>query len=87
MSTIEREVYIQASPAAVTAALTGSRWSAAVDIRPEGTGARVMIRADAAPRELSDALEMAILDDVCAAKRQLEPSTGAQPDVAVGKSM
>ena len=72
MSTIEREVFIQAPPTVVVAALNDSRWQPAIVVRPEGAGARVIIRASAAPEPLAHALEMAMLDEVCAVKRRVE---------------
>ncbi|MEM9465397.1 MAG: hypothetical protein AAGA90_08475 [Actinomycetota bacterium] len=72
MSTIEREVFIQAPPATVAAALQGSHWSTAITVRPEGAGARVRIRAAAHPEPVAEALEAAMLDDVCAVKRRVE---------------
>lgn len=72
MSTIEREVFIQAPPTVVADALNASRWQPAITVRPEGAGARVLIRAAATPAPLAHALEIAMLDDVCAVKQRVE---------------
>jgi hypothetical protein len=72
MVPIEREVFIQASPTVVADALADSAWSMVMEVRPEAAGARVFIRASATPEALADALEAAMLDDVCAVKRRFE---------------
>ncbi len=69
---IAREVLVAAAPADVAAELADSRWRSALEIRPEGAGARVRILATAGPEPVAAALEHAILGDVCAAKARLE---------------
>ena len=86
MSTIEREVFIKASPADVGATLATSPWSSAFAVSPEGAGTRVRIRASAAPPPVAAALEEAMLAVVCTAKRQFEDGAD-QADVTAGKSM
>ena len=87
MFTIEREIHIDAPPAVVLGELQASRWRAAIDIAPEGMGARVRMTAAATPEPVAAALEMAMLDDVCAVKRRLEVADGSGQRAAVGKSM
>ena len=69
---IAREVQIGAPPVDVAAALESSHWAAALEVLPEGSGARVRMAATAGPAAVADALEQAILEAVCAVKRRLE---------------
>ncbi|MGI9597218.1 MAG: SRPBCC family protein [Acidimicrobiales bacterium] len=71
MTSIERQVHLDAAPMTVAAALAASPWRAALTIEPVGAGTTVTIEASIEPVGLARSIEALALDELCRLKEDV----------------